>query len=156
MAETFVKNRICVACGADVRDNAAFCYNCGGAVAAEIPGDNNGGKKSAGDNLLKENTAEVFENTHDFFQVKEAADEFNEKVLLEENAEMAVAKAETNAQTKLQSAAAMRKKPKVVKAKQIEIVWEEHENVPNVWFVLAAVILTLFAAGILYLALYLR
>ena len=37
MAKTLVEKEICDACGADVRPGSLFCYNCGGAVADEIP-----------------------------------------------------------------------------------------------------------------------
>ena len=33
MVETAVESSVCEACGADVRDESLFCYNCGGPVA---------------------------------------------------------------------------------------------------------------------------
>ena len=39
MAETAVEIATCRACGADVRDESVFCYNCGERVAAETPTD---------------------------------------------------------------------------------------------------------------------
>ncbi len=35
MAEIVVEKAVCGKCGAAVRDESLFCYNCGGAVAAE-------------------------------------------------------------------------------------------------------------------------
>lgn len=32
MAETAVESSVCDACGADIRDESSFCYNCGGPV----------------------------------------------------------------------------------------------------------------------------
>lgn len=36
MAETAVEIAVCEACGADVRDESIFCYNCGKRVVTEI------------------------------------------------------------------------------------------------------------------------
>ena len=37
MAEILVENKVCEACGADVRAGSVFCYNCGGAVSDDLP-----------------------------------------------------------------------------------------------------------------------
>ncbi len=37
MTETAVEKSACESCGADVRDESVFCYNCGNAVKAEPP-----------------------------------------------------------------------------------------------------------------------
>ena len=50
----------------------------------------------------------------------------------------------------------MRRKSKIYQSKKIEVVWEEHDNAPNGWFILVALLLTLIAAGISYLAIYLN
>lgn len=38
MAETAVKIDLCDICGADIRPDSAFCYNCGGSVSLEEVG----------------------------------------------------------------------------------------------------------------------
>lgn len=132
MAEATVKNRTCQACGADVRPNALFCYHCGGSLApaADIDlANKNGGQPEV-------RTRAVI--------IKKTADNPIPNPLL------------TAEEPNLKSAAAMRRKSKRLQPKRFEIIWQEHENAPNVWFVLAAILLTLFAAGILYLAIYLK
>ena len=37
MAETAVETQVCKSCGADVREESLFCYNCGEAVAPTAP-----------------------------------------------------------------------------------------------------------------------
>lgn len=37
MAETLVDNAVCGACGADVREESLFCYNCGASVQGAVP-----------------------------------------------------------------------------------------------------------------------
>ena len=37
MAETAVEIATCSACGADVRNESVFCYNCGERVVADVP-----------------------------------------------------------------------------------------------------------------------
>lgn len=60
-------------------------------------------------------------------------------------------------ETKLKSAAAMRRKAKIVEKKRIEeYEWEEHENAPNLWFILVALILIAIAGGLFFLAIYVK
>jgi len=146
MAETTVKNRTCQACGADVRPNALFCYHCGGSLAraADIDlGNKNGGAPLRRTDAEVENGGQPKARTRALI-IKKIADDPIPNPLL------------TAEEPKLKSAAAMRRKLKRLQPKRFEIIWEEHENAPNVWFVLAAILLTLFAAGILYLAIYLK
>ncbi len=130
MAETTVENRICQNCGADVRPNSLFCYHCGGALAPKAVVE-----ATNGDQPAKRTNALIVTKTDDNPILK--------RVLPAE-------------EPKLKSAAAMRRKSKRFQPKRIEIIWEEHENAPNGWFVFAAIFLTLFAAGILFLAIYLK
>ncbi|MEZ5425293.1 MAG: hypothetical protein R2747_03420 [Pyrinomonadaceae bacterium] len=57
---------------------------------------------------------------------------------------------------KLKSAASIRNRARRIEPQKIEIIWEEHENAPNLWFILVAVLLVVFAALIFFLALYLK
>ena len=139
MAETTVENRICQACGADVRPNALFCYYCGGSLtapAAKIDlGNRNGGGAENGGQPAARTKAVII------------------KKIVDNPISNPIPTAE---EPKLKSAAAMRRKSKRMQPKRVEIIWEEHENAPNGWFVFAAIFLTLFAAGILFLAIYLK
>ena len=146
MAETLVENRICHACGSEVRQNALFCYHCGGSVAPEVVIALKD-KKTVSDAWFRESIDE--EKNGD----KSAP---NEKITVQESADKPIPKPNLPEEPKLKSAAAMRRKSKSLQPKRVEIVWEEHANAPNGWFILAAILLTLFAAGILYLALRLR
>lgn len=137
MAETSVKNRVCNACGSEVRGGALFCYNCGGSVAPETvaaPED----KKQIAEKTNGDNPAQAKQTI-----AADAADKpIPKPVLVEE--------------PKLKSAATMRRKSKSYQPKRIEVIWEEHENAPNVWFILAAIVLTLGAVAVLYLAMQLK
>lgn len=63
MTETIEKT-ICEACGADVRDNTVFCYNCGSKLELENPLEKNGAavadenSKAALDDLANKLTRE--------------------------------------------------------------------------------------------------
>ncbi len=134
MAETSVKNEICRHCGANVRPNSEFCYNCGGQLAAET-------------NLR--NVPETIESVN--------GDAVKPTAKLEiENAAKPPLSVTTAEESKLKSAASMRRKSKIYQPKRVEVIWEEHENAPNGWFILAAIVLTLFAVGVFYLAAYLK
>lgn len=136
MAETSVKNEVCRHCGTEVRLNSQFCYNCGGALAPETLNlkDSERIVESSNGDLAKPTT----------------------KLKLAEPSAAPLAEPNAGEEVKLKSAASMRRQAKIVKPKQIEVIWEEHENAPNGWFILTAVLLTLFAVAVFYLAIYLK
>jgi len=146
MAETLVENQVCNHCGADVRPAALFCYNCGSSVASETVIALKE-KESAGETRFRRIIAEG-KNGDQIIQIKQN--------IVEEVAGKPIKQSSVQTETELKSAAAMRRKSKTIQPKKIEVVWEEHENAPNGWFTLAAILLTLTAAGILYLAIYLK
>ena len=146
MAETLVENQVCNHCGADVRPAALFCYNCGSSVAPEIIIALKD-RESAGEARFRRIIAEG-KNGDKTTQIKQT--------IIEEAVDESITQSSVQTETNLKSAAAMRRKSKTIQPKRIEVVWEEHENAPNGWFTIAAILLTLTATGILYLAMYLK
>ncbi len=146
MAETLVQNQVCNHCGADVRPTALFCYNCGSSVAPEIVIALKD-KESAGEARFRRIIAEG-KNGDKPTQIKQT--------IVEEAIDKSITQSSVQTETNLKSAAAMRRKSKTIQPRRIEVFWEEHENAPNGWFILAAILLTLTAVGILYLAMYLK
>ncbi|MDQ3042391.1 MAG: zinc ribbon domain-containing protein [Acidobacteriota bacterium] len=146
MAETTVENLICQACGADVRPNALFCYHCGGSVAAEVVV------------ALKDKKAVGNAQFRDVISEEKNGDKSEriKKTIVEQIEDQPILKPNVVEEPKLKSAATMRRRSKSFQPKRVEIIWEEHENAPNGWFIAAAIFLTLFAAGILYLAMLLK
>jgi hypothetical protein len=143
---TTVENRTCGACGADVRPNALFCYHCGGSVAPEVVIALKD-KKNVSDAWFRGNIGDERNGDNSAL----------EKSAVVETANKPIPKPDLVEEPKLKSAASMRRsKLRNIQPKRVEIIWEEHENAPNLWFLLVAVFLILFAAGILYLALRLR
>jgi len=141
MADTIVENRVCSGCGADVRPHALFCYSCGGSLAPEIiPAKD---KNPTRDALFRENINEE----------KNGNSAPIEKTAVGKTTDKPIPKPNLPEEPKLKSAAAMRRRSKNPQPKRVEIIWEEYENTPNVWFILAAILLALFAFGALYLAL---
>ena len=151
MAEIIVENQICNACGVDIRKGALFCYNCGGSVTPEIASPKV--NKVVDENQVSARVNNT-ENGKKVNRTELKSELKNESVSVEEIANESMSKPEIQPETKLKSAASLRKKSKTVQKKQVEIIWEEHENAPNIWFILAAILLALFAFGILWLALY--
>lgn len=141
MAETLVKNEVCGACGVDIRDGALFCYNCGSNISDAAAFENNG-------------AAEKNEIALSLASIKEKADAAVNKN--ETDAARNNGKTTAEEKPKLKSAASMRRNPKTIQRKRIEITWEEPESAPNIWFILVAVLLTLFALALWYIASYLK
>lgn len=154
MAETTVENQVCNACGADVRKGALFCYHCGGKVAAEIAVVKND-KVEIADNLgFRENISA--QNGNRFKQIEVEAKQEIKEVFIEAPLAKPLEKSSAEKEPELKTAAAMRGKTKTIQPKKVEVVWEEHENAPNIWFILVALFLTIVAAVILFLALRMR
>lgn len=152
MAQTFVENKTCGVCGADIRPNALFCYNCGGAVTIETKPEEKSPEKPFVYKVKKEKVKKEPEPT--------VVIEETEQTRIVEAAEIKESKNGKNLESKqkseLKSAASLRRKPKTLKRKTVEVVWQEHENAPNVWFISVAVVLTIIAALLLFLAMYLK
>ena len=178
MAEIFVENRVCPACGAEVRKGALFCFSCGGSVAPETAAANANGDSVKSD-FIRENIVEeevkIKENkkskkTHKLDKtvaeqfgkpIEKPTDKLIEKPVglpIEKPFELPIEKPiAAAAEPKLKSAAAMRRRTKTIQKKRVEeVVWAEHENAPNGWFMIVALILILIAAGLFFLAIYIK
>ena len=145
MAEMLVKNRVCNACGVDIRDGAFFCYNCGSSVTADVSSPERNGKNDVGEKTEKL-----------FYPEKTLEDEKIPVVENKETAENNEAEITPEAKPELKSAASMRRRPKTIQRKRIEVTWEEPASAPNIWFLLVALLLTGFAVGLWLLASYLE
>ncbi len=154
MAEMLVENQVCDACGADVRKGALFCYNCGGEVASEIVVAKNDKIETIDNTRFQENISK--ENGTEYKPSKVKTKQEVRDISVEEPIAKPIEKSSLNEEAKLKSAAAMRRKSKIIQPKKVEIIWEEHENTSNVWFILVAVFLTIFAAVILFLAIHMK
>lgn len=153
MAKTAVEEKICDACGADVRAGSLFCYHCGGPL-----GDAPKASVQVSDAWLKGDlVAESDLKTTRLDQKKVLVEEPDEEKSVAES-EQIEAKSETpkKSDEQLKSAAGMRRKAKSFQRKTTEIVWEEPDTAPNKWFPLVAVLLILLVVGIFYVAMYLR
>ena len=156
MAETTVENQVCSACGADVRKDALFCYYCGNAVTSEIPVAKNDKNVTVGNTQFQENVFTENENGAESGQKEIKPKREPGETVVEKTAAKPIVESSLNEETKLKSAAAMRQKSKSIQPKRVEVIWEEHENTPNVWFIAVTIFLTILAAVILFLAMRLR
>lgn len=150
MAETIVENQLCNACGVDVREGALFCYNCGGAVASESIDEE---KEQVSDVWLREN---IVENGKNDTITKQPKEELKEFTTAKKITDKPISKPGIQDEAKLKSAASMRKKSATFQKKQVEVVWKESDDAPNGWFIIVAIILTLFAVVVFFLAMYLK
>jgi uncharacterized membrane protein YvbJ len=156
MAETIVENQVCSACGAGVREGALFCYHCGGAVASEIAVAKNEENETIGKTQFQKTSSKENENGTYLKQSKVVQKQAIKETFVEEAIAKPITKPILHREPELKSAAEVRGKSKGIQPKKIEIIWEEHENTPNVWFILTAVALTILALVILFLAIRLK
>ncbi len=152
MPETSVENQICNACSTNVREGALFCYSCGGQVASQIAVAKNDKNETVVPERFQETIIEENENGAESKQTEVELKPEVKEIYVEETIGKPVIEPSLLEADKLKSAAAMRGKSKLIKPKKVEVVWEEHENAPNVWFILVALVLTILAIVILFLA----
>lgn len=125
MPEATVENAVCAECGVDVRENTMFCYNCGSAVG-EIPTQS----------LIASNGVEPEVDD----ETQAALNELAEKLKIDEDAD-----------NKLAKAAAERKKARINQRRSTEYTWEPTEESSAGLTILLAILITLIAAGIVFL-----
>lgn len=150
MAENVVENRICSVCGAEIRPQALFCYNCGSSVAPEIGAAT---AQTNHDNKANETLDKPIEMPTDALIGNREAENKSAAAT-----NTAAAAATNRDRTNLKSAAALKRERAKSgqnllppQRKKIEVVWEEpEEDAPNVWFIVAALVLTLLSVGILF------
>jgi len=152
MAETIVENQICSTFSADVREGALFCYNCGGGVASKIVVAINDKIETVDNVQFQENISKESENGTEFKQSELEIKQEVREISVENPIAQPIEKLNSSGETKLKTAATMRGKPKIIQPKKIEVIWKEHENTPNIWFIFVAVFLTIVSAIILFLA----
>ena len=131
MSEAIVEKESCKECGAEVRDNTVFCYNCGSRVvnedadkAASIPPDMNGVETTESDAAKQAALADLEKR----FRIDEEEDD------------------------RLAKAAAERRKARVTNRKITQFVWQPRQDA-NLWFlILTVVIVSLSAIAVLLMA----
>lgn len=148
MAETLVENQICDACGADVRKGALFCYHCGSQVASDINAEDEE-KTLISQVQIQKNTSRESKNGNNLKRKAAGVRQQNKEITDEKATSMPIE--DFGQEIKLKAAARQKSKP--LQPKKIEVIWEERENAPNVWFVAAALVLTVLVVVILFLAL---
>lgn len=120
MAETGVEKAVCEKCGADVRENTAFCYSCGESILR---------LESDTEKPLNVDVA-VNEET------QSALDDLAERLKLDEDAE-----------NKLARAAGERKKARVKQRKPNEFQWESNVD-KSAWFLVVVSVLITTIVGL--------
>lgn len=172
MAETLLKNPICSKCGEEARPQALFCFACGGEILdpdAE-PGDdvssawfrdeiveNSDLAREAGTETGKTVDGQIADAGDDGRDVPDTKSSSAVKVKQKENLDDGKAvEAGKGEKKKFRSAAELRRRPKPLRSKQVEVVWQENTESPNVPFVVFGLIFVVISAVLLFLAFFLK
>ena len=123
----------CQSCGADVREDTLFCYNCGKSVAAEPTSSDEREIETNGSNsdAIAGADSDADKELARLFRIDELPPE-----------------------DKLASAAAERRKARSSQRRRREIVWESGDESSNRLYVLITLLITVIAAAIVFLAVY--
>ncbi|MEO7659660.1 MAG: zinc ribbon domain-containing protein [Pyrinomonadaceae bacterium] len=126
MSDPSVTKAICEKCGVDVRENTAFCYNCGLSVVA----------KDLEPSSIKNGSGDLAEAEN-----KAILDDLASRLKLDDQAE----------NRKLALAAAKRKKARVSPRKAKEFVWVPVEEGTERFPVLIAVLISVITLAIVFI-----
>ncbi len=170
MSKTAVKKEECRECGADIRDEALYCFNCGEAIAPIVKDPKVDGISEAwfrediavgeaefDEPIAKPNESLVATENEVVEQTKETIETAEPKFSLRKPSRV---KEKTRNPIKskvpMKSAATLRNKPKLAQSRKEEIIWEERSQSPNVWFMAMSVFVTIIAGVLFLLAMYFK
>lgn len=161
MAEKLLETQVCENCGANVRQNAAFCYNCGSQVVPDdmVDAVNSGQVSNA---WFKESITEKKNEPVKEQKIPEKKAVELTPLAISDASTSAVGnkpvekEIEKKADKPLKTAASMREKPKFTPKRQVEVTWEEPKSAPNIWFLIVAFILLVFAGSLVFIMLYIK
>jgi len=126
MAETALENAVCEKCGAAVRENTLFCYNCGHNFAES----------------RKQTNGDEAGNISD--ETKAALDDLAARFKIEE----------PDPEDKLALAAAERKKARVAPRRNKEDVWTETEGRSGSVLFVISLLIFLMVAAVVFITVY--
>jgi zinc-ribbon domain len=177
MAEILGENQVCENCGAEIRLNAAFCFNCGSQL---VPDDMvelvNEGKVSNAwfKESITEHKAEAIKMPTEPLNAPRISDKSGVELTplaIADNPSATKTEILNKTETLLvdieekpikkekkppETVASMRQKPKLPPKQKVEVTWEKPTNTSNVWFLLVALILLSLAVGLVVTMLYIR
>jgi hypothetical protein len=176
MAETLVEKKVCRECGAEVRPQTSFCYNCGKSVT-ETPDRDPAEEPSSiwfGETIISDGpepepepteepenaVTEVFEEPVPAEPAVDPAEYETEKIE-RENLEPETPSGpdpfdpvhhSLPVESGMRSAASIRRKPKTFQRREVEIVWEEYEGKSNLKYILITLLVVLFTVIVFWIA----
>jgi len=127
MAETIVERATCENCGADVRENTQFCYNCG---------------KSFTEADIVANGDEPAAMSDD---AQTALDDLAAKLKMEDVVDSG---------DRIALAAAERKRSRIAPKRPKQAVWEENDSGPSWFFFVASLLIFMIVAAVVFITLY--
>ena len=131
-----VETAVCDSCGAEVRDDSLFCFNCGGSVKA-----NSDGPEPVVPDLLKASSTDPLVETptkaNDSFPSVKSGEQL------------------PGSKPALRTAASLRKQRRAFNRQPVEVTWERPAG-PAMGFIITSIVLAAGALVLILIALYLR
>jgi hypothetical protein len=181
MAETLVEKKVCGECGAEVRPQTSFCYNCGKSVT-ETPDRDPTDEPSSiwfGETIISDGPEPEPEPTHEpedavteafegLVPAEPATDpaEYETEKIDREDLELENIEPETApdpdlldpihhslpVESGMRSAASIRRKAKTYQRREVEVIWEEYEGKSNLKYILITLLVVLFTVIVFWIA----
>ena len=143
MAGTVVKKEVCRSCGVDVRETSSFCYACGESVLEAPEPDILAAEIASGNGRLAQEAPPAEIEAPQISGEPADGEISGDALIVDEN------------KKEIRSAASVRRKAKAYNRKPVEIAWVQRERSPTA-FIIVSIMLIIFAAVLLALALYLK
>ena len=149
MPEVEIQEPVCGKCGVEVRQDTAFCYNCGAPVtSAPDLAAANGARPVADEKLIPNRETRGAKSEIPAASGETEADPRNGSTARLED--------RRPPSPKYESAAGLRRRSRPPARKPVEVTWEPETDSLNIKFIIAAVCCLVLAIVLVVLALYLK
>ncbi len=152
MSQTPAHKPVCSECGSETLGPALFCFHCGARLGSDATETETGAK--AGSDLesvditgkaIAPPPGDPFTATADV-----GSDLAVEEVALQDE------NLEPSMDSGMATASTLRKNPGVMRMRRVEVRWASNEGSPNIWFIVASIVLFALVFGVFLLSMILR
>jgi hypothetical protein len=142
MPDVRVDEQICSACGVGVRPDTQYCYNCGESL------------ETRNRDVACDASSVQSENGSDEAAKPVLIPNITSKDSVPESGRNRETTTTSAASQPLQSASSLRRGTRGMERKPVEVVWERAGSGSNIMLIVATILLVLFSAAVIGLALY--
>lgn len=147
MPQSVAEKIVCSECGSDGLEKALFCYSCGAPLNVDVSSGGDGPNEVAAEESTAAEDQPISAPEGDPFSGPDGPAEESE------------GDPKTSAAAPfppIKTAAVLKKDSGLMRMRRIEVRWTSDDGTPNIWFILATIVLFSIAFGVFLLSMLLR